>query len=75
MNLIGIGIGIGFCMGLAGLGIGIGQGMGLRGALEGVSKQPEAVGDIRNLMIVGMAVMETIGVLCFVIALMMIGKL
>ena len=71
----GIGIGIGLIMGLAGLGIGLGQGIALSKAMEGISRQPEAGGQIQTALIVGMAIMETIGVLGFVIAIMLIGKL
>ncbi|MGF6376349.1 F-type H+-transporting ATPase subunit c [Clostridiales Family XIII bacterium PM5-7] len=73
MELIAIGAGI--AMGLAALGIAIGQGIGLGKALEGTSKQPEAGSAIRTTMIVGMAIMETIGVLTFVIAIVLTGKL
>lgn len=73
MGIIAIGAGI--AMGLAALGISIGQGMGMSKGLEGISKQPEAGNSIRTTMIVGMAIMETIGVLTFVIAIMMVSKL
>lgn len=73
MNTVGIGMGI--IMGLAALGIGLGQGLALSKGLEGMSRQPEAAGKIQTGMIVGMAIMETIGVLSFVIAIMMSGKL
>lgn len=73
MGIIAIGAGI--AMGLAALGISIGQGLGMSKGLEGISKQPEAGNSIRTTMIVGMAIMETIGVLTFVIAIMMTSKL
>ncbi|MEE0741906.1 MAG: ATP synthase F0 subunit C [Emergencia sp.] len=67
-------IGAGLAMGLAAIGIGIGQGIGLGKGLEGISKQPEAGNMIRTTMIVGMAIMETIGVLTFVIAIILSSK-
>jgi len=70
-----IGIGVGIIMGLVGLGIGLGQGIALSKGLEGISRQPEASGSIQTAMIVGMAIMETIGVLSFVIAIMLVGKM
>lgn len=73
MGLIAIGAGLAMCG--AALGIGIGQGIGLGKGLEGVAKQPEASGTIRTTMIVGMAIMETIGVLAFVIAIILAGKI
>ena len=69
MGIIAIGAGI--AVGLAALGIGIGQGFGVGKAMEGISKQPEAAGNIRTTLIVGMAIMESMGVLSFVIAIIM----
>lgn len=72
MNLAAIAAGL--AMGLAAIGIAIGQGIGLGKGLEGISKQPEAGNMIRTTMIVGMAIMETIGVLTFVIAILLSSK-
>lgn len=72
MNLIAIGAGI--IMAFAALGISLGQGHALSKGLEGISRQPEAASKIQTAMIVGMAIMETIGVLSFVIAIMLVGK-
>ncbi|MBP3816233.1 MAG: ATP synthase F0 subunit C [Firmicutes bacterium] len=66
--------GIALAMGMACLGIGLGQGLGLSKGLEGISKQPEASNKIQTAMIVGMALMETIGILTFVIAIMLFSK-
>ncbi len=68
-------IGIALIMGLVGLGISIGQGIALAKGLEGISRQPEASGPIQTALIAGMAIMETIGVLSFVIAVMLVGKI
>ena len=73
MGIVAIGAGI--AIGLAGLGIGIGQGFGLGKGLEGISKQPEAGSTIRTTMIVGMAIMETIGVLSFVSAIILTSRI
>ena len=62
-------IGTGLAMGLAALGIGLGQGIGLSKGLEGISSK------IQTAMIVGMALMETIGILTFVIAIILSNKL
>ena len=70
-----IGIGIGLIMGLCGLGIGLGQGIAVSRGLEGLSRQPEASGTIQTVMIVGMAIMETIGVLGFVTAILLLGRM
>ena len=70
-----IAIGAGIAMGCAALGIGIGQGLLGAKAMESMGKQPEAAGSIRTSMIVAMAIMETIGVLTFVIAIMLAGNI
>ena len=70
-----IAIGAGIAMGLAALGIGLGQGILGSKAMESMGKQPEAAGSVRTAMIVGMAIMETIGVLTFVIAIVLAGKI
>ena len=67
-------LGIALAMGMACLGIGIGQGLGLSKGLDGIAKQPEASNKIQTAMIVGMALMETIGILTFVIAIMLSSK-
>ncbi|HKK95115.1 MAG TPA: ATP synthase F0 subunit C [Anaerovoracaceae bacterium] len=73
MNIIGAAIA--FCVGLVGFGIALGQGKSLSNAVESISKQPEAANDIRTTLIVGMAIMETMGVLTFVVAIILSGKL
>lgn len=70
-----IAIGAGLAIGFAALGIGIGQGLLGAKAMESMGKQPEAAGSVRTSMIVGMAIMETIGVLSFVVAIILAGKL
>lgn len=65
----------GLAMGLAALGIAIGQGLIGSKAMESIAKQPEAAGNIRTTMIVALAIMETIGVLTFVIAIILTGSL
>lgn len=70
-----IAIAAGLAMGLAAIGIAIGQGIIGARAVESIARQPEAQGGIRTTMIVAMAVMETIGVLTFVIAIILTGRL
>ena len=62
-------------MGLASIVIVLGEGIGFIKGLEGISRQPEATSKIQTAMIVGMALMETIGILTFVIAIMLSNKL
>ena len=70
-----IAIGAGLAMGLAALGISIAQGILGGKAMESMGKQPEAAGSVRTALIVAMAIMETIGVLTFVIAIVLAGKI
>ena len=56
-------------------GIAVGQGMLASKAMESMGKQPEAMSGIRTSMIIAMAIMETIGVLTFVIAIVLAGKI
>ena len=70
-----IAIAAGLAIGLAAIGIAVGQGMLASKAMESMGKQPEAAGSVRTALIVAMAIMETIGVLTFVIAIVLAGKI
>ena len=65
---MGAGIGIGFCAIGAGLGIGLLAGK----ALEGVARQPEAVGDIRTNMILTAALVEGVALIGEVFCLLIV---
>ncbi|BDV02162.1 MAG: hypothetical protein HPAVJP_0510 [Candidatus Hepatoplasma vulgare] len=65
MKYIGMGLA---CTGF--LGAGIGQGHAAGRAAEGVSRNPEAEGKIRNMMIVGAAIAETSALYSLVIAIL-----
>ena len=47
-------------LGLAALGVGAGLGNAVSGAMEALGRQPEAMGKIMTLMLLGCAVIETI---------------
>lgn len=68
-------IGVGIAMGLAAMGSGIGQGRATAGAMEGIARQPEASGDIRTTLLLGLAFMEALTLFTFVIAILMWTKL
>ena len=70
-----IAIAAGLAIGLAAIGLAIGQGILASKAMERMGKQPEAMSGIRASMIIAMAIMETIGVLTFVIAIVLAGKI
>ncbi len=67
MALLGAGIAM-----IGGLGSGIGQGIAAGKGAEAVGRNPEAVGSIRSMMVLGIALAETTGVYSFVIALLLI---
>ncbi len=56
--------------GLAAIGAGIGIGLIGRGAMEGIARQPEAVGDIRTNMIIMAALVEGAALFGIVVALL-----
>ena len=57
---------------IAGIGPGIGQGYAAGKAVEAVSRQPEAQGDITRTMILGIAMAESTGIYALVIALILL---
>lgn len=67
MALLGAGIAM-----VAGLGAGLGQGFAAGKGAEAVARNPEAAGEIRSTMILGIALAETTGLYSLVIAIMLI---
>jgi F-type H+-transporting ATPase subunit c len=59
----------GIGMGIATLGPGIGIGYMTGRATDAIARQPEAVGDIRTTMIIGVALAEALALYAFVIAI------
>ena len=72
---MGAGLGAGLAVGLAALGSGMGQGRLGGSALEGMARNPQAMGDIRTSMILGMAFPESLVLFAFGIAFLLLGKL
>ena len=70
-----IAIGSGLAIGLAILGAGIGQGLTAGNAVAGIARNPGAAGTIQTPMIIGLALIESIALLAFVIAFMIQGKI
>ncbi len=66
-------IGAGFAIGLGVLGGGLGQGRAAAAALEGISRNPGAAGRIQTPMILGLALIESLVLLSFVIAFFLQG--
>ena len=67
-------LGAGLAIGLAVLGAGIGQGRAAASAVEGVSRNPGAGDRIQTLMILGLALIESLVLMALVIAFMLQGK-
>jgi F-type H+-transporting ATPase subunit c len=68
-------IAIGFGTALAAFGCGLGQGNAVRGALEGVARQPEAQGRILVLMILGLALIESLTIYALLLGFQLIPHL
>lgn len=67
MALLGAGIAM-----IGGVGAGVGQGVAAGKAAEAVGRNPEAMGKIRSIMVLGMALTETTGIYALVVALLLI---
>ncbi len=67
MAFLGAGIAV-----LTGIGPGIGQGYAAGKAVEAIGRQPEAVSDIRTVMITGQALAETTGLYGLLVAILLI---
>jgi F-type H+-transporting ATPase subunit c len=67
-------LGAGIAIGLAVLGGGMGQGKAAAAALEGISRNPGAAPRIQTPMILGLALIESLVLLAFVIAFFLQGK-
>ena len=67
-------IAAGFAIGVAALGGGIGQGTAAASALEGIARNPGASGKIMCPFILGLALIESLVIYAFVIAIMLTLK-
>lgn len=71
----GVGLGAGLAMGLGVLGAGFGQGRIAGSAMEGMARNPQAGGDIRTAMLLGLAFPESLVLFALTIAFLLLGKL
>ncbi len=67
-------LGAGLAIGLAALGGGIGQGRAAAAGLEGISRNPGAAPRIQPMMILGLALIESLVLFGFLIALILQAK-
>jgi F-type H+-transporting ATPase subunit c len=70
MEFAYLGAAIGAGLGVIGAGLGIG--LLAAAAMEGISRQPEAVGDIRTNMIVAAALIEGVALLAEIICVLVV---
>ncbi len=70
-----VAIGAGIAIGVAALGGGLGQGKAAAAALEGIARNPGAANKVQTPMILGMALVESLVILAWVIAFMLVGKI
>ncbi len=68
-GLIAIAAGLAVC---AGLGTGIGEGIAASKAVEAVGRNPEAEDKIRTLMILGIALTETVAIYGLLVSLILL---
>lgn len=65
-------LGAGIAVGIAGVGPAIGQGFAAGKAAEATGRQPEAVKEIRSVMLLGQAMAETTGIYALLVAILLI---
>jgi F-type H+-transporting ATPase subunit c len=62
----------GFSMAIATMCTGIAQGMAVNGAMQGISRQPEAAGTIGTNLIIGLAFIESLAIYALVVVLLLL---
>lgn len=67
-GLVAIGAGI---AALTGIGAGLSMGIATGKATEAIARQPEAAGQIRSTMLIGMVLAESTAIYGFVVALLL----
>lgn len=69
-----VAIAAGLAIGLAAFGGSLGQGRAAAAALEGIARNPGAAGKIQGPMILGLALIESLVIYAFVIAILLTLK-
>ena len=67
-------IGAGFSTGLAAIGSGYGGGLAAGASCEGISRQPESVGNVTTVMLVGQAVAQTPSIFGLLVSFILLFK-
>jgi F-type H+-transporting ATPase subunit c len=66
---------VGLGVSIAVLSAAISQGRAAAAALEAIARQPDAVADIQRVMLIALALIESLVIYTFVLALILMGKL
>ena len=72
LGLMGLGAGVG--VGLAAFGAASGQGKAAAAALDGIARNPSAGGKMFVPLVLSLALMESLVILTFIVALQLAGK-
>jgi len=59
-------------IGIAAFGASLGQGMGLSKAVEGIARNPGAGGKIQTVLIIGLAMIESLAIYALVVSLIIL---
>ncbi len=71
-DITGKAIGAAIVVGLAALGGAIGMGIAIAKSNEGVSRQPEASGEIGTVMMLGLVFIETVVIYALIVAILIV---
>jgi F-type H+-transporting ATPase subunit c len=72
MDLLGLAIPLGLA--ITGFGCALGLGRAISAAMDAMSRQPEAIGQIQTAMIIGCALIEALAIYALVISFVLQGK-
>jgi F-type H+-transporting ATPase subunit c len=73
-NYGAIALAAGLGIGISALGGSLGQGRAAAAALEGIARNPNAAGQVRGPMILGLALIESLVIYALIIAFILAGK-
>ncbi|MDX9708809.1 F0F1 ATP synthase subunit C [Trichloromonas sp.] len=62
----------GLCMGIGAIGPALGEGRALAQALSALAQQPDEANTITRTLFVGMAMVESTGIYCFVVTMILL---
>jgi F-type H+-transporting ATPase subunit c len=60
------------CMGIGSIGPALGEGRAIQQALSSMAQQPDESGTISRTLFIGLAMIESIAIYCFVISIILI---